>query len=116
MTIDILTEICQKLPSVESDIKWEHNLCFTVGTKIFLMISLDDVPLAASFKVSDEYFEIITERDGIHQAPYMARNKWVKAEDISRFSREEWQEFIQTSYRLISSKLSKKKQAELGII
>ena len=116
MTIDQLTDICKSLPSVQTDIKWEHHLCFTIAEKIFLMISLDEIPVAASFKVSDEDFETITEKDGVIQAPYMAKNKWVKVDDISRFSHAEWLEFIKNSFFLISEKLSKKKRIELGIL
>lgn len=116
MTIETLSELCKSLPSVETDIKWEHHLCFTIGTKIFLMISLDEIPSACSFKVSDEEFETITELPGVIPAPYMARNKWVKVDDLTRFSVTDWQKFVKDSFELVSSKLSKKKQIELEII
>lgn len=110
MTIEELQSICQNLPNVTQDIKWETHLCFNINGKMFLVTSPDDVPVSASFKTGDEAFINLTERPGIMPAPYLARHKWVHVDDINRISKKEWMQFINESYTLISAKASKKKK------
>ncbi|MDO5655870.1 MAG: MmcQ/YjbR family DNA-binding protein [Flavobacteriaceae bacterium] len=114
MNLDNLIQICEEFPSVNHDIKWGNHLCYTIGEKIFIIISLDEDPISASFKVTPEDFEILCDKNGVKQAPHLARNQWVMIEDISEFTTSEWSEFIRNSYKLISAKLSLKKQKELG--
>ena len=66
MTIEDLTQICSRLKGVTTDIKWKDHLCFNIGEKIFLITSPESLPLTASFKVSDEDFLTLSEREGIH--------------------------------------------------
>ena len=51
MDIQDLQVICEKLKAVTQDIKWEAHLCFTIGGKMFLMTSPDEIPHSCSFKV-----------------------------------------------------------------
>lgn len=108
MTIDEVRKYCLSLPGVTEDIKWEDHLCFCVGAKMFLITSPDRFPVNASFKTTDEGFEELIVRDGIIPAPYLARNKWVQVENIEKIKASEWKEFINTSYRLVFSKLPQK--------
>jgi predicted DNA-binding protein (MmcQ/YjbR family) len=110
MTLEDLQLISRKLNNVTEDVKWEHDYCFSVGGKMFLVVAMDSVPASASFKVEPEIFEEITEREGFKPAPYMARHKWVYIDDIRRVSKKEWTHFISESYRLVAAKLSKKKK------
>ena len=73
------------------------------------MVGLDHLPTRASFKVKDEEFAELMERDGFVQAPYMAKNKWVLIDDISLMKPKEWEYYIKQSYEIIKSKLPKKK-------
>lgn len=114
MTIENLRKIALALPGVTEDIKWENHLCFNVGGKMFLVTSPDAVPVSASFKTTDDAFEILPTRDGIIPAPYMARNKWVLVDDLKRLSDGEWKEFATASYGLVFSKLTKKLQNEIN--
>lgn len=115
MDIEDLQKICKKFTAVTEDIKWGHDLCFCIGKKMFLVVGIDEYPSSASFKVADEDFDEICQREGFVPAPYMARNKWVKIDDISRIGKQEWEEFALESYELVKSKLSKKLQRELGL-
>ena len=105
MTIDVLRDISTKLPAVTEDIKWENHVCFNVGNKMFLITAPDKVPHSATFKVTDEDFELLPERDGFIPAPYMARYKWIYVDDINRFSKKEWEKYLQQSYDLVFAKL-----------
>lgn len=114
MDIEEIRKYCNSLPGVTEDIKWENNLCFSVAGKLFLLVSLDEVPPGASFKVSVDDFDAISSREGFRQAPYFARKMWVNLDDIGRPDRKEWESFIITSYELVRAKLPAKIRRELG--
>ena len=115
MNIEELQQLCTSFPGVIQDIKWESHLCFNVSDKLFMITSPDELPVSASFKVSEEDFLKLSERAGCEPAPYLARYKWIRIEDISLFSKSEWEYYAYNAYKLISLKLSKKKREELGI-
>lgn len=98
------------MPGVTEDIKWENHLCFNVGGKMFLITSPDESPVTASFKTTEEKFEELSEREGFMPAPYLARNKWVKVDDIGRLMVKEGKELLELSYKLVKEKLPKNKK------
>lgn len=116
MSIEELQNICKKMKGMTEDIKWENHLCFNVGEKMFLVTSPDTIPHSASFKVSEEEFEELSQQEGFMPAPYLARYKWVHVDDIHRLSKKQWEYFIEQSYKLISSKLPTKIKKQIGII
>jgi predicted DNA-binding protein (MmcQ/YjbR family) len=116
MIIEEIRSICKKLKGVTEDIKWSDHLCFNVGGKMFLVTAPDHYPVSASIKVSDEEFETLPLRDGIIPAPYMARHKWVYLDDINRFSRKQWEQYINEAYTIVASKLPIKIKAGIGLI
>lgn len=113
MDIEFIRQSCLRLPLATEDIKWENNLCFMVYEKIFLMVSLDEIPTRASVKVPKETFIEISSQDNFKQAAYLAKGQWVTIEDISQLSNKECLHYIQQSFDLIKSKLSKKLQSTL---
>ncbi len=116
MTIEGLKEICEELPQVTSDMKWEDHLCFNVGGKMFLITAPNEIPQTASFKVDDEEFETLIAREGLEPAPYLARYKWVKIDNINRLTAKEWRHFVSRSFALIASRLPAKIRKELAIV
>lgn len=114
MNLDQLRTYCLSLHGTQEDIKWGHDLCFTIASKMYCVTSADGLG-GTSFKCSDEDFVNLQEREGIVPAPYMARNKWVRVEKTAALSKEEWEHFINISYQLVVAKLPKKVQAELAI-
>jgi predicted DNA-binding protein (MmcQ/YjbR family) len=114
MNIDQLRAYCLSLPAVTEDIKWENDLVFSVGSKMFCAAGLE-TPLKFSFKVVDEDFEELSSREGFKPAPYLARAKWVLAIEPSRLHADEWKEFIRQSYELVKKKLPKKLRREMNI-
>ena len=80
---------------------------------MFCVVLLDS-PLKVSFKVLDEEFAELSNSVGIIPAPYAARHKWILVEDVTVFSMKEWDYYIKQSYSLVRSKLSRKKQNDLG--
>ena len=115
MTIEDIEAICSKLPATTSDIKWGHDLVFSIGKKMFFVAGLDQSPTSASFKVRDEEFEELCARPGFKPAPYMAKYKWVWIDDINKMKRSEWMHFIRQSYDLVKEKLSSKLKKQLNL-
>jgi predicted DNA-binding protein (MmcQ/YjbR family) len=107
MTIDSIRDFCLALPGVTEDIKWGHDLCFSVGAKMFCVTGLEEGP-GVSFKVTDDQFDEMVTRPGIIPAPYMARNKWVLVNASDSLSQAEWKQFILQSYQLVRDRLPKK--------
>ena len=116
MNIENLQNICKKLPAVTEDIKWDVHLCFNVGEKMFLITSPDEVPVNASFKTSDDDFEKLSARPGFSPAPYLARHKWVRVDDISRISDKEWERLLKSAYGLIAGKLPAGVKKKIGLV
>jgi predicted DNA-binding protein (MmcQ/YjbR family) len=115
MTIEEIQKACKKLPYVTEDIKWETHLCFSVGSKVFIITNPDSSPVTASFKVDDEDFEILPEREGFKPAPYMARHKWIYIDDINKASKKEWEVILKKAYELVAAKLPAKTKKQLGL-
>ena len=78
-----------------------------VGEKIFCITSAeDDSPV--SLKVTAEDFSLYIDRDGVIQAPHLARGQWICITNRSAVNMEEWEWLIGNSYSLIKAKLPKK--------
>ena len=107
MDIEMLRKKCMSLPHVTEDIKWGNDLCFSIGGKMFCVGGLQ-TPTTISFKVKDDEFEDMSQRDGLEPAPYVARYKWVLVTRMNALSKKEWDHYIEQSYHLVKSKLPKK--------
>lgn len=114
MNIEELRKLALSLPAVTEDVKWGNDLCFLIGGKMFCVAALSGA-FTVSFKVTDEQFIQLTDLDGIIPAPYMARNKWVQVQDVSQLKTKDWLLYIEQSYNLVKSKLTKKVRQELNI-
>lgn len=113
MNIEDIEAICRKKPGITEDIKWEHDLVFSVGGKMFCVVGLEQVPTTASFKVKDEEFEEMCSRPGFRPAPYVAKYKWVLIEDINKMKKAEWEKYLQQSYDLVKNRLPLKLRKQL---
>lgn len=112
MNHEKLRECCLSFPGATEGIKWEDHTCYMVAEKIFCMTGMNDNS-AVNLKTSVENFETLTERPGIEQAPYMARNQWISIQKRNALKPNEWKHYVTQSYELIKSKLTKKQQAAL---
>jgi len=114
MNAEDIRAICKKMASVTEDIKWGQDLVFSIGGKMFCVVGLDQSPVTASFKVTDEQFEEMCTRNGFKPAPYVAKYKWVWIDDINKMSKTDWKQFIMQSYELVKAKLPAKLRKQLG--
>ncbi len=97
----------QNLKGTEFDMKW-GNLCFTVSTKLYLLISIDSVPIGAAFKIEPIDFADLVQHEAFSQAPYFAKNHWIRIDNINKMTESEWLLRMQNSYNLVFAKLSTK--------
>ncbi|GGC86743.1 MmcQ/YjbR family DNA-binding protein [Undibacterium terreum] len=108
-------EFCSKRRGASLDTKWGSDLVYSVGEKMFAVTGQEaGYERGFSFKVDDERFLELTDRPGIIPAPYLARAKWIKVEDISTLEDAEARALLQRSYELVFAKLTKTKQKEIG--
>lgn len=115
MNIETLKSICTAFPGVTEDIKWEHDLVFSVGGKMFCVVGLNQTPVSASFKVTDEEFDEMSSRPHFKPAPYVAKYKWVLIEDITKMKTSDWKVYLQQSYELVKEKLPASTKKKLGL-
>ena len=113
MNLTKAKEFCRTLPGATEDIKWECNLVFSVGEKMFAAMDAKDKAKAISFKVDDDRFLELTDREGIIPAPYLARARWVMVEDLSKLPDAEAKALLKRSHELVFAKLTKKLQHEI---
>jgi len=105
---------CLSFPHATEDLKWDHDLCFCVGGKMFAVVGLDLAsPSRLSFKCTPEEFAELTECDGVVPAPYVARYHWVALERFDALSQPEIKRLIKDSYEMVFAKLPKKTKAQL---
>jgi predicted DNA-binding protein (MmcQ/YjbR family) len=115
MDVETLRKICLSFTAATESIKWGNDLVFSVGDKMFCATSFEE-PFKCSFKAADDNFEEISIREGFIPAPYLARAKWVMVSNEAKLSKDEWQQFLKTSYELVASKLTKKQRSLLKIM
>jgi predicted DNA-binding protein (MmcQ/YjbR family) len=113
MNFESAKYLCRSFPGVTEDTKWDNDLVFSVGEKMFAVTNLG-AATGMSFKVDDERFLELTDRPGIIPAPYLARAKWVYVEDAKALGDEEAARLLRRSYELVFGKLTKKLQREIG--
>lgn len=107
MNIEDIRNFCKKLPHATEDVKWENDLCFCIGGKMFCIVPLQG-ELRITFKVTPEEFDELSAREGFVPAPYLARNKWVSLLDVSVLNKKELERYIKQSYELVKAKVPKK--------
>jgi predicted DNA-binding protein (MmcQ/YjbR family) len=113
--IDWVRKFCLSLPHVTEKVRWEHNLLFCVGEKMFCAANLEPGmgPSKISFKCSPEKFAELVEVEGIIPAPYSARLFWVSMTDADALRQNETHALIREAYEIVRSNLPKKLQASL---
>lgn len=108
MDIEKIREICLQLPHTSEGIKYGDQLCFMVAGKSFCSSQIKELD-RIKFKVPDDRFEEMCEKEGVVPAPYGgARFKWVQINAFEYLTEKEWVFYLHQSYQLIKSSLPKK--------
>ncbi len=115
MRLTALRQFALSLPQTTWVKQWGECLVYKVAGKMFLIIVLDGETIdGVVFKCTPEEFEELTDIDGITQAPYCAKQHWVRVSDLAALSAAELERRIRRSYDLVVAKLPKKTQATLA--
>ncbi|SDT91374.1 MmcQ/YjbR family DNA-binding protein [Halopseudomonas salegens] len=118
MNYDEFNAFCAALPATTHCVQWGGSHVWKVGGKVFAIggWSQGDEP-AFTFKASELNFNFLLEQPGFRPAPYLASRgmKWIQRYTAAGSSTDELEYYLEQSYRIVSSGLSKKKQRELGL-
>jgi predicted DNA-binding protein (MmcQ/YjbR family) len=107
MNIEELRAFCLSFPGATEDVKWDNDLTFCVGEKMFAVTALE-AAAKISFKCTPEKFAALIERDGVRPADYVARYHWATVENPDALKADELQTLIRSSYEMARAKLPKK--------
>jgi predicted DNA-binding protein (MmcQ/YjbR family) len=118
MTLEEYNESCRALPAATYVVQWGGSHVWKVGGKVFAIAGGTDDEAAVTFKVSGISFEILKEQPGLRPAPYLASRgmTWIQHYATPGLADGELKEYIHQSHLIVSQGLSKKKQAELGLM
>jgi predicted DNA-binding protein (MmcQ/YjbR family) len=109
-----LVAFCRKLPCATEDIKWGHDLCFSIGGKMFAAFDVNNLD-TVGFKTTPATFAMLTKQAGIIPAPYAARFHWVSVRDPKVLPRAALQALIEESYQLVAAKLPRNVRKKLEL-
>lgn len=118
MEYDDYNEYCQSLHETTYVMQWGNSHVWKVGGKVFAIGGWDNGKYpGVTFKVSDIAFEMLADMPGLRPAPYLASRgmKWIQHFEEPGLPDDELKTYLAESYRLVSLKLTKKKQKELGL-
>lgn len=114
MSFKTFATFCRKLPHVTEDVKWESNLVFSVGGKMFALFELPDIS-HVSFRTTPWLFATLISKEGIDPAPYLARHNWVLVFKPKALPAAMLKQLLRESYQLVAAGLPAKKRKELGL-
>ncbi len=115
MDIESVRKFCLSLPHTDEKVQWGSDLLFRIGEKMFAVVSLEPVANhVMSFKCTAEKFAELTEQEGIHPAPYVARYHWVALERFDALPAAELKALLKTAYELVYEKLPARKKLDLS--
>ncbi len=104
------------LPHTTVVIQWGGCHVFKIAGKMFLILVPDEATVeGVVFKCTPEEFEDLTAVDGIIQAPYCAKRRWVKVTDLAALTEPALNARIRRSFDLVAEGLPKKTRLELKL-
>lgn len=98
--------------------QWGGAHVWKVGGKVFAIGGWEKGNKPAfTFKASELNFKTLEEQPGFRPAPYMASRGmlWIQQYETSAETDDQLKYYLSESHRLVSLKLTKKKQKELGL-
>lgn len=115
MRPDDLRPFALALPQTSWVKQWGECLVFKVAGKMFLILALEaGVIDGIVIKCTPQEFDELTGIEGIDQAPYCAKRRWVRVSDVLALPRDELERRIRRSYDLVVAGLPKKVQAAIA--
>ena len=117
MTRDEFNAFCATLAATTHVVQWGNSDVWKVGGKVFAVCGWNDGADAFTFKAGEIAYEVLKDEPGIRPAPYLASRgmKWLQVYEAGGMSDATLKEHLVMSYDMAVARLSKKKQAELGL-
>jgi predicted DNA-binding protein (MmcQ/YjbR family) len=109
---DMTLNYCLAFPAVTQEEKWDEDLRFSVGEKLFCMVCKTP-PHQVSLKCRQEDFHRLISFPGIVPAPYLARYHWVQIKSLDTLPVSELQSLLQNAYDLVVSTLPPEERAKI---
>jgi len=100
------------LPGATLSVQWGADRVFKVGGRMFAVESSDG---GLSFKATDIAYEALVESGAARPAPYLARARWVRFDDLAALDAEEVTAWLATAHTLVAAKLTRAQRRELGL-
>ena len=117
MTYAQVEKFLKSLKHTTMVVQWGDHHVYKIGGKVFAVVGgSGDAKPGLTFKAGEASFEILTKQKGIIQAPYMARNQWVKLERLTALKDKELKAYLERSYHMIATGLTKRMRVSLGFI
>ncbi len=114
MTPEAFDAACRALPGVTMDVQWGDDHVYKVGGKMFAVLGPTDH--GVSMKVSDIAYEALVETGLARPAPYMARAKWLRFDDLAALDDAETADRLAGAHALVAAKLTRAVRRELGLL
>lgn len=106
--VEWIRKLCLSFPDTSENIQWAEDLCFKVRGKLFTIVDLSQGNLApVCLKCTPEKFDELLEVEGISQAPYVGRYKWILLANSNILPATELEALIRQSYDLVVAKAPK---------
>jgi predicted DNA-binding protein (MmcQ/YjbR family) len=112
VTPEAFDRACRALPATTMDIQWGVDHVYKVGGRMFAATWPGH---GCSIKVTDIAFEALTQGGRARPAPYLARAKWVRFDDLAVVDEAEMTDWLATAHALVAARLTRKRRAELGV-
>jgi predicted DNA-binding protein (MmcQ/YjbR family) len=114
VTPEAFDAACRALPAVTMDVLWGEDHVYKVGGRMFAVLGPPEH--GVSMKVSDIAFEALVETGVGRPAPYMARAKWLRFDDLAALDEVETAGWLATAHALVAAKLTKAARRGLGLL
>lgn len=109
---DMTLNYCLAFPAVVQEEKWDDDVRFSVGEKLFCMISKTS-PHQISLKCRLEDFHRLISQPGIVPAPYLARYHWVQIKQLDTLPVPQLQALLLNAYDLVVNSLPPEERAQI---
>ncbi len=103
---------CRALPGASMDVQWGDDNVYKVGGRMFAVLNPGG---HCSLKFSDIAFEALAESGVARPAPYLARAKWLRFEDLSALDADEMAAWLANAHALVAAKLTRAQRGDLGL-
>ncbi|MDP3660331.1 MmcQ/YjbR family DNA-binding protein [Phenylobacterium sp.] len=112
MTPEALDAACRALAAVTMDVQWGGDHVYKIGGKMFAVAGSGG---GLSIKVSDIAYEALTQDGQARPAPYLARAKWVRFDDLAALDPDEACDLLRNAHALVAAKLTRAARRDLGL-